>query len=159
MKHSFKILITTCSAAALFCSCSKDPEEQTPQSDASKATMNRQETMDAYYDDMLFTVNMEELGPQATQALLNHNNSINEIYAYDDLDEPQDFIPVIDAIPGEQGYNPLWEQFLIEFNPGFTEHQFTNEEDIEDAAAGPNPEITLVPTNEIYRCSVIGGPN
>src|SRR5438034_4419874 len=56
------------------------------------------------------------------------------------------------VIQGE-GFNPLWRQILIIFNDGFTPHQFISEEEIE-AAAGTNPEITLVETDEVYRCSV-----
>ena len=109
--------------------------------------------MPAYYEGQLFTVNMFEV--PASEQLIEHNKSINEIYASNDLDEEQDFIPVIDAIQGE-GFNPLWRQILIVFNPGFTPHQFTSEDEIEDAASGENPEITLVETDEVYRCSVVG---
>jgi hypothetical protein len=109
--------------------------------------------MPAYYDGELFTVNMKEM--PNSDPLLQHDPSINEIYASNDLDEEQDFIPVIDAIQGE-GFNPLWQQILIVFNEGFTPHQFFSEEEIEEAAAGDNPEITLVETDEVYRCSVVG---
>ncbi len=72
------------------------------------------------------------------------------------------FVPLpgesmLDAIPGD-AFNPLWEQILIVFNPGFAPHQFTNEEDVEAAAEGANPEITLIDTEEIYRCSVVAKP-
>ena len=50
---------------------------------------------------------------------------------------------MIDAIQGD-GFNPLWHQNLIVFNQGFTPHQFTSDEDVLAAAAGPNPEITIV---------------
>jgi hypothetical protein len=109
--------------------------------------------MPAFYDGELFTINLLEL--PHSDPLLDHNKSINEIFASNDLDDEQDFIPVIDAIQGEE-FNPLWHQILIVFNPGFTPHQFTSEEEIEAAAAGPNPEITLVVTDEVYRCSVVG---
>jgi hypothetical protein len=109
----------------------------------------------AYYDDALFTVNMKEEPDHASESLEQKNGSINEIYATKDLDEEQDFIPVIDAVPAD-GMNPLWEQVRIVFNPGFTPHQFTNDEQIDAAAEGPNPEITLVDTEEMYRCSVVG---
>ncbi len=112
--------------------------------------------MPAYYEGQLFTVNMKEQPKNASASLIGKNPSINEIYASNDLDEEQDFIPVINAIQGE-GFNPLWRQILIVFNAGFTPHQFTSEEGIEAAAAGPNPEITLVETDEVYRCSVVGG--
>ncbi len=109
--------------------------------------------MPAYYDGELFTVNMKEM--PASDPLILQNPSLNRIYASNDLDEEQEFIPVINAIQGEE-FNPLWRQILIVFNEGFTPHQFFSEEDIEAAAAGANPEITLVVTDEVYRCSVVG---
>jgi Protein of unknown function (DUF3455) len=121
---------------------------------AEKNTNGAAGQMPAYYDGELFTVNMKEM--PNSDPLLGHNSSVNEIYASNDLDEEQDFIPVIDAIQGE-GFNPLWQQILIVFNEGFTPHQFFSEEEIQEAAAGDNPEITLVETDEVYRCSVVGG--
>jgi hypothetical protein len=112
--------------------------------------------MPAFYEGELFTVNMKEMPTNASASLIANNKSINEIYASNDLDEEQDFIPVIDAIQGE-GFNPLWRQILIVFNAGFTPHQFVSEDEIDAAAAGPNPEISLVETDEVYRCSVVGG--
>jgi hypothetical protein len=111
--------------------------------------------MPAYYEGELFTVNMKELPSTASASLIGRNRSLNEIYATNDLDEEQDFIPVIDAIQGE-GFNPLWRQILIVFNEGVTPHQFVSAEEVEEAADGDNPEITLVPTDEVYRCSVVG---
>jgi hypothetical protein len=109
----------------------------------------------AYHDGQLFTVNMKEMPDKASDSTIEKNASINEIYASNDLDEEQDFIPVIDAIQGD-GFNPLWRQILIVFNAGFTPHQFFSAAQIEAAAAGPHPEITLVETDEVYRCSVVG---
>ena len=111
--------------------------------------------MPAYYEGELFTVNMKELSETANASIIAKNRNLNEIYASNDLDEEQDFIPVINAIQGE-GFNPLWHQILIVFNEGFTPHQFVSEDEIERAAAGPHPEITLVETDEVYRCSVVG---
>ena len=111
--------------------------------------------MPAYYEGELFTVNMKEQSETANAAIIGKNQNLNEIYASNDLDEEQDFIPVINAIQGE-GFNPLWHQILIVFNEGFTPHQFVSEDEIEAAAAGPNPEIRLIETDEVYRCSVVG---
>jgi len=111
--------------------------------------------MPAFYEGQSITVNMKEQPTGAESALLAHNPSINTIYAQADLDEEQPFPPVINAIQGD-GFNPLWQQVLIVFNPGFTPHQFTSEADVLAAAAGPNPEITLHVTDEVYRCSVVG---
>jgi hypothetical protein len=109
--------------------------------------------MPAFYDGAQFTVNMKEMPDRASAALLAHNPSVNTIYASNDLDEEQDFIPVIDAIQGD-GFNPLWQQVLIVFNAGFTPHQFTSDEEVLNAAAAG--EISLVVTDEVYRCSVVG---
>ena len=109
----------------------------------------------AYYDGELFTVNMKELPGDASASVIAHNSGMNQIYASNDLDDEQDFISVIDAIQGD-GFNPLWHQNLIVFNPGFTPHQFTSDEEVLAASQGPNPEITIVSTDEVYRCSVVG---
>ena len=111
--------------------------------------------MPAFYDGELFTVNMKEQPEIASAALIAHNGSINQIYASNDLDDEQDFVPVLDAIQGD-GFNPLWRQNLIVFNSGFTPHQFHSDTEVLAAAAGPNPEITIVATDEVYRCAVVG---
>ena len=105
-----------------------------------------------YYDGELFTVNMMEL--PASSSIIAQNPNFNEIYATNYLDEEQDLLSVIDAVPTD-GFNPLWRQNLIVFNPGVTPHQFTSDEDVLAAAGGANPEITIVQTDEIYRCSVV----
>lgn len=106
-----------------------------------------------FYEGDQVTVNMFEV--PASEALLEKNRSVNTIYASNDLDEEQDFLSVIDAIQGEE-FNPLWHQVLIVFNQGFTPHQFVSEDQVLAAAAGPHPEITLVSTDEVYRCSIVG---
>ena len=87
--------------------------------------------MPAYYDGELFTVNMLRLPARPTRS--SGTIELNTIYASNDLDDEQDFIPVIDAIQGD-GFNPLWQQVLIVFNAGFTPHQFFSDEEIEAAA-------------------------
>ena len=113
--------------------------------------------MPAFHDGEMVTVNMKEM-PDPTEDVggpLTDRPNANTIYASNDLDDPQDFLPVIDAIQGES-FNPLWNQVLIVFNEGFTPHQFTSEAEVLAAAAGPDPEITLVQTFEVYRCSIVG---
>ena len=105
-----------------------------------------------FYDGERVTVNMFEV---SSDALLDSNRSVNTIYATNDLDEEQDFLSVIDAIQGD-GFNPLWHQVLIVFNQGFTPHQFVSDEQVLAAAAGADPQITLVSTDEVYRCSNVG---
>lgn len=108
----------------------------------------------AYYDGDLITINSVEISDTAAEQV-GSNPSHNEIFVTNDLDDPQDFTPVIDAIQGD-GFNPLWEQFRIVFNAGVTAHQFFSDDEVRQAAAGPHPEITLVDTHEVYRCSVVG---
>lgn len=125
---------------------------------ASQAQGNRNGhggQMPAFYEGDQVTVSMFEV--PASDPLLAHNPTINTIYASNDLDEEQTFIPVIDAIPGheDERFNPLWKQILIVFNTGFTPHQFTSEDEILAAVAAG--EISLVETDEVYRCSVVGG--
>ena len=105
-----------------------------------------------FYEGKQVTVNMFEV--PSSETLLDHNRSTYTIYATNDLDDEQDFLSVIDAIQGE-GMNPLWQQVLIVFNDGFTPHQFESEDEVLAAAAGADPEITLVPTDEVYRCSIV----
>lgn len=107
----------------------------------------------AFYDGNRLTVNMFEVPGE--KSLLGKNANVNTIYASNDLDDEQDFVPVIDAIHGD-GFNPLWHQILIVFNPGFTPHQFVSDTQVEAAAAGAHPQITLVSTDEVYRCAIVG---
>src|SRR5437899_2259039 len=106
--------------------------------------------MPAYYDDQLFNINFKELSSSAEASQLAHNGSINVIYMSDGgLPGGEMFVSVLDAIQGD-GFNPLWQEVQIVFNPGFTPRQLTSDTDVEAAAdAG---EITLVPTDEVYRC-------
>ncbi len=106
--------------------------------------------MPAFYDDELFTINFKQLPPGGESAVLANNSSLNIIYM---CDACSGFVSVLDAIQGD-GFNPLWQEVQIQFNPGFTPHQLTSDTDILEAEA--SGEITLTPTNEVYRCSVIG---
>jgi hypothetical protein len=154
-------ILTFLLGAAVIASCNKTslskPQVQSNLSGntASNASANgRANARDVYYDAKLVTVNMMQLSDSAAEKIIESNTSTNVIYASNDLDEPQDFNSVIDAIPTD-GFNPLWLQKLIVFNPGFTPHQFFSDDEVLKAASGANPEITLVNTGEIYRCSVI----
>lgn len=112
--------------------------------------------MPAFFNDQPVTVNMVELPSGAEAAILAHNPSHNTIYAEKDLDQVQPFPPVINAIQGD-GFNPLWQQVLVHFNPGVTPHGFTSEAAV--LAARDAGKITLDFTDEVYRCSVVGpGP-
>lgn len=105
----------------------------------------------AFYDGNQVTINIFEV--PSSETLLASNKSLNTIYVTNDLDEEQDFAPVIDAIQGD-GFNPLWHQVLIVFNAGFAPHQFLSDEEV--LAAEAAGEITLVETDEVYVCAVVG---
>jgi hypothetical protein len=110
----------------------------------------------AFFNGQQVTVNMVELPAGGENAVLANNPSVNTIFAQADLDQAQPFPPVINAIQGD-GFNPHWQQVLIQFNPGVTPHPFTSEADVQAAAAAG--QITLTVTDEVYRCSVVGpGP-
>jgi len=105
--------------------------------------------MPAYYDGSLFTINFKLLKPD-----LHKNPSFNVIYQCDACaGSGLDFVSVLDAIQGD-GFNPIWEEVQITFNPGFTPVQLTSDTDVLAAAA--SGEITLTDTEEFYRCSVVG---
>jgi hypothetical protein len=108
----------------------------------------------AFFDGQSVTINVKQLSDTAAASIIAHNKNLNIIFVTNDLDERQDFTPVINAIPG-QGFNALWLQVQISFNPGVTPHQFTSEADI--LAAANAGQITLINTGEVYRDSVVGG--
>lgn len=110
-------------------------------------------SMPAYYDHELFTINFKQLSV-AEATLLAKNSQQNVIYQSDlGLPGGLPFISVIDAIPAD-GMNPLWAEVQITFTSGHTPRQLFSDDEI--AAALASGEITLAPTNEMYRCSVIG---
>jgi len=114
--------------------------------------------MPALYDGQLFTINFKELSSNAEVAQLAHNSSINTIYMCDScagLISGGDFVSVLDAIQGD-GFNPLWQEVQIMFNAGFAPRQLSSDTEILAAASATPPEIMLIPTTEVYRCSVVG---
>jgi hypothetical protein len=105
--------------------------------------------MPAYYDGQLFTINFKLLKPD-----LHKNPSFNVIYQCDACEASGlEFVSVLDAIQGD-GFNPIWEEVQITFNPGFAPVQLTSDTDVLAAAA--SGKITLTDTEEFYRCSVVG---
>ena len=113
-------------------------------------------SMPAFYDDTLFTINFMELPSGGEAANLTHNGSINTIYMCDacegQLPGGASFMSVLDAIQGD-GFNPLWQEVQIAFDT-IAPQQLTSDTDI--LAAASAGQITLMPTTEVYRCSVLG---
>jgi len=128
-----------------------------PASAAAPNTNGAAGDMPAYYDGKLFTINFKELPPDAEKSAIAHNSAINKIYMSDPgLPGGQMFISVLDAIQGD-GFNPLWREFQITFNNGFTPRQLKSDTEVD--AARQSGEITVQPTSEVYRCSVVGTKN
>jgi hypothetical protein len=53
--------------------------------------------------------------------------------------------------------NPLWRQQLTSSTRA-SRRQFFSDDEVIAASEGANPEITLVDTHELYRCSVVAKP-
>jgi hypothetical protein len=115
-------------------------------------------SVQTFYDGRLQTINFKIMPTQAETSLLAHNKSINIIYESTNPATGQPFTTVINALPapGEgPGFNPLWVVVNINFtSSSFAPQQFTSDNDILAAAAAG--QITLVPTNVVYRGSVLG---
>ncbi len=158
--HMNLMLITILFGGALFMSsCSKkDMNSTQPQTAASGKlkTNGITTTVPAYYDSTLFNIQLDQLSPQAAMIQIQNNPAINHIYQSDPgLPGGLPFISVIDAIPTD-GMNPVWREVQIAFNNGFTPRQLYSDDQVLAAAAGPNPEITLTYTDEVYICPVMG---
>ena len=109
--------------------------------------------MPAYYDGQLFTINFKQQPSGGEASLLTHNGSINTIYMSDQAEAAGVmFTSVLDAIQGD-GFNPLWQEVQIVFNTVPPQQFFSDNQILAAVAAG---QITLVPTTEVYRCSVVG---
>ena len=151
-----KVILLALAGMMMLTACKKTEMTPTPaktnlSSQNNLSSMNgRAGVEDIYYDGQLFLMGINQFTSQSASSLLAHNKSINILY------ESNGFITVTNAIQGGgPGYNALWQEVDIVFNTGFTPHQFLSDNDILPASMGTNPEITLVPTNEIYRCNII----
>src|SRR5436190_1671815 len=160
-----KVVTIIATIALLFAtSCSKTGSQTQPGA-TNNSTLSSLEAnssrgigtaIPAYYDSKLLKIIFVEFTSTAEATLLAHNSGLNFIYQSDPgLPNNQPFISVIDAIPGD-GMNPIWEEVQIAFNTGFTPRQLFSDNDVLAAASGPNPEITLTPTGEVYWCPIVG---
>jgi hypothetical protein len=117
--------------------------------------------MPAFYDHEQLTINFKQLPPGGESATLTHNGSVNHIYMSDQcVAAGFMFISVIDSIQGGEekhgGFNPLWNEVQIVFPSTADCTQFFSDTDIINASTPPGNTITLMPTTEVYRCSVVG---
>ena len=168
----FLPILLVCSAVSCMKTSTQDPPmtQPTPMASAtspapssgtaavSGASSDDGVVNSAFYDDQQFTINFKEQPPAAEAALLAHNGSVNTIYlANNCVPGGKPFIAVLDAIQGD-GFNALWNEVEINFKTPSACKQFTSDDAILAAAHATNPTITLHPTTEVYRCSVIAGP-
>jgi hypothetical protein len=122
------------------------PPRETP-------TRVRHASPPAFYDGHLFTINFKQEPSGGEASLLAHNGSINTIYMSDQAEAAGvTFTSVLDAIQGD-GFNPLWQEVQIVFLTIPPQQFFSDNEILAAAATG---QIALVPTTEVYRCSVVG---
>ena len=161
-----RVHITFVAAAMLFTACDTPSAAKTtaplvgaePNASVAPGTTNTKGiggAMPAFYDGKTFTINFSELPSGGESANLTHNGSINNIYQSDAcVAAGHPFVSVIDAIPTD-GMNPLWQEVQVVFPSGNCT-QFTSDDQVLAAAAAG--VVTLVPTGELYRCSVIAKP-
>jgi hypothetical protein len=162
-----RVHIVLPAAAMLFTACDTPPAAKTtapplgagPNASVAPGTTNTQGiggAMPAFYDGKIFTINFSELPPGGESANLTRNGSINNIYQSDAcVAAGHPFVSVIDAIPTD-GMNPLWQEVQLVFKSTGNCTQFKSDNEVLAAAAAG--VVTLVPTGELYRCSVIGKP-
>ena len=164
-----RVHIICVAAAATLAACDTPPATKTlgpalgtaPNASLSTTTgtMNTRGiggAMPAFYDAKLFTINFSELPSGGESANLVHNGSINNIYQSDAcVAAGHPFVSVIDAIPTD-GMNPLWQEVQVVFKSTSSCVQFTSDNEVLAAAAAG--VVSLVPTGELYRCSVIAEP-
>jgi hypothetical protein len=115
--------------------------------DARAEEHGRATAMPGFFDGQLVTVLHQDFGETAAEALVDHNGTVNLIYETDGL------LDVVDAAPGED-YNPIWIEVEVEFNAGFTPHQFVSAAEIQ--AAADSGEVTLTETDEVEICAIVG---
>jgi hypothetical protein len=61
---------------------------------------------------------------------------------------------IVDTVPGQSDYTPLWQLNKVTFKPGVTPHLLRSRNDVE--AARKNGEVTIVATNTVVNCPVLG---
>lgn len=150
------IIATITLIFATSCSKTESTSNATPTSPQLNSSKGIGSAIPAYYDSSLLKIIFVEFSAAAEANLIAHNKSLNFIYQSDNgLPNNQPFISVIDAVPGD-GMNPVWREVQIVFNQGFTPRQLFSDNAVAAAATGPNPEITLDTTNEVYWCPIVG---
>ena len=108
--------------------------------------------MPVYYEDQIVTmvvVNANLLG-------LDEKDHANVLYSFGPPGNQPQF-DVITIVPGESGYNPLWEAIDVVVWNGrdVTTDPFTSEDEILEAEE--NGEVRLVETEFYFLCQILPG--
>src|SRR5438045_9063107 len=61
---------------------------------------------------------------------------------------------IIDVVPGQAGYSPLWQVNMVSFTSGATPHLLRSKADV-DAAVSAG-EATVAKTSTVVNCPVLG---
>jgi hypothetical protein len=61
---------------------------------------------------------------------------------------------IVDTVPGQSDYTPLWQLNKVTFKPGVTPHLLRSRSDVE--AARKQGEVTIVATTTVVNCPVLG---
>jgi len=61
---------------------------------------------------------------------------------------------VVDTVPGQSDYTPLWRVNKVTFKPGVTPHLLRSKADVD--AASKAGEIRIAPTSTVVNCPVLG---
>jgi hypothetical protein len=108
--------------------------------------------MPVYYENSIVTmtvVNDNLLG-------LEEKDHANDLYSFGPPGAQPQF-DVISIVPGEHGYNPLWEVISVVVLNGrdVTTDPFTSEDEILEAEA--NGEVMLIETEFYFLCQILPG--
>jgi hypothetical protein len=61
---------------------------------------------------------------------------------------------IIDTVPGQAGYSPLWQVQMVAFKQGVTPYLLRSKADVD--AAVSKGDATVTPTNKVVNCPVLG---
>jgi hypothetical protein len=103
-----------------------------------------------YFEERLLSTFLMGLSPNEISYVIGKHVPTSTIYTYSDLHQPAAFVPVTDDI----NFNPIWREWQIDFNPGFTPYQFTSSAQIDSSLHAA--EITVTQTDNFYRYIITG---
>jgi hypothetical protein len=61
---------------------------------------------------------------------------------------------IVDVVPGQSGYSPLWQINMVTFKSGITPYLLKSKADVDAAVA--KGDVTVTPTSMVVNCPVLG---